>query len=100
MLGLLREADGPGIKVIHGVIVCGDKAAFYRYDCERRMVLPEPQGLISDLMTESGAARILGVMEDVKRMCGEIIPDPEVLLPYRDTQDSPFRKRKFRGVTF
>jgi hypothetical protein len=64
MLKLLKEVDVPGIKVVHGVCVCGSRAAFYEYDCERRLVSPTPQGQVHydwDLATHSGAVHFIQV---------------------------------------
>jgi len=82
MLELLKEADAPDIKVIHGVCVYGPQAAFYQYDRERQVVSPEPQGQVHfnlDLATESGAKRFVEVAEHVEQMCRELVPDLEVL---------------------
>ena len=81
MLKLLKEASGRGLNVMHGVCVCETQAAFYRYDRERQIVLPKPQGEVHfdlDLATETGAVRFAEVAEDVKEMCREFIPDLEV----------------------
>jgi hypothetical protein len=84
MLELLKEADAPDIKVIHGVCVCGSQAAFYQYDRERQVVSPEPQGQVHfdlDLATESGARRFVEVAEHVEQMCRELVPDLEIQQP-------------------
>lgn len=89
MLRLLKEADGPGIDVMHGVCVFETQAAFYQYDCKQQTVSPKPQGYVHfnfDLAKESGAVRFLEVAEDVKRMCREFIPDLEVPA-FLDTPD-------------
>jgi hypothetical protein len=62
MLELLKKADAPDIKVIHGVCVYGSQAAFYQYDRERQVISPEPQGRVHfdlDLAKESGAKHFL-----------------------------------------
>lgn len=76
MLKLLKEVDVPGMKVVHGVCVCGSRAAFYEYDCERQLVSPAPQGQVHydwDLATHSGAVHFIQVVEDVKQMYQELI---------------------------
>ena len=50
MLKLLKEVDVPGIKVMHGVCVCGPK----HYDW--------------DLATQSGAVQFVQVVEGVKQI--------------------------------
>jgi len=77
MLKLLVE---PCISVMHGMCVCGTQAIFYQYDCKRRNVLPNPEGQVHelDLATGSGSVHFMEVVEEVKRMCREIIPDLEV----------------------
>jgi len=85
MLELMKEADAPDIKVIHGVCVCGSQAAFYQYDRERQVVSPEPQGQVHfdlDLATESGARRFAEVAEHVEQMCRDLVP-LEILPPFR-----------------
>jgi len=86
MLELLKEADAPDIKVIHGVCVCGSQAAFYQYDCERQVVSPEPQGQAHfdlDLAMESRAKCFEEVTKHVEQMCRELVPDLEILPPFR-----------------
>jgi hypothetical protein len=81
MLELLKEADAPDIKVIHGVCVYGPQAAFYEYDRERQVVSPGLQGQVNfdlDLATESGAKRFVEVAEHVERMCRELVPNLEL----------------------
>ena len=76
MLELLKGADAPDIKVIHGVCVYGSQAAFYQYDRERQVVSPEPQGHVHfdlDLATESGAKHFVEVTEHVEQMCRELV---------------------------
>ena len=76
MLELLKGADAPDIKVIHGVCVYGSQAAFYQYDCERQVVSPEPQGHVHfdlDLATESGVKHFVEVAEHVEQMCRELV---------------------------
>jgi len=76
MLKLLKAVDVPGIKVVHGVCVCGSQAAFYEYDRERQLVSPEPQGQVHydwDLATQSGAVHFIQVVEGVKEMYQELI---------------------------
>ena len=78
----LKEASGRGLGVMHGVFVYEIRAAFYQYDRERQIVLPEPQGQVQPfdmhLTTERGAVRFLGIAEDVKQMRREFIHDLEV----------------------
>jgi len=69
----LKEVDVPGINVVHGACICGSQAAFYEYDCERRLVSPTPQGQVHydwDLATHS---HFIQVVEDVKQMYQELI---------------------------
>jgi len=85
MLELLKEADAPGIKVIHGVCVCGSQAALNQYDRERQVVSPEPQGQVHfdlDLATESGAECFKEVAEHVEQMCRVLVPDLEIFPPF------------------
>ena len=82
MLKLLVEAEGPcKISVMHGMCVCGTQASFNQYDRKRQNVFPKPQGQVHfdlDLATESGSVHFMEVVEEVKQVCREIIPDLEV----------------------
>jgi hypothetical protein len=40
LLELLKEADAPDIKVIHGVCVCGSQTAFYQDDVNDKLSRP------------------------------------------------------------
>jgi len=79
MLNLLQEPHG--LDIMHGVCVCGTRAAFYQYDSKRQIVLPKPQGQVNfdlDLVMESGAVCFIDVTEEVKQTCREFMPGLEV----------------------
>jgi len=51
--------------------VSGTRVTFYRYERDKGLFMPE-SGQVHfdlDLKEENGAARVLEVAEDVKRMC-------------------------------
>jgi len=71
MQKLLMEAKALEIQTIHGLCVWETKVAFYRYDREQGVVTPN-RGHVHfdlDLKEEDGAAGVIAVAEDVKRMC-------------------------------
>ena len=75
MRKLLTEADAPAIPTIHGVCVSGTRVTFYRYEWDKGLFMPE-SGQVHfdlDLKEENGAARVLEVAEDIKRMCRALI---------------------------
>ncbi len=85
MLNLLQEPHG--LDIMHGVCVCGTRAAFYQYDSKQQIVLPKPQGQVNfdlDLATESGAVHFMEVTEEVKQMCQEFMPDLGLVPTYLD----------------
>ncbi len=74
MQKLLMEAKALEIKTIHGLCVWETKVAFYHYDREQGVVLPN-RGHVHfdlDLKKEDGAAGVIEVAEDVKRMCKSV----------------------------
>jgi hypothetical protein len=75
MKKLLVGADVLDIKKVHGVCVSGTRVAFYSYDREQQVITPD-HGYVfldQDLRVVDGAAGMVEVAEDVKRMCRELI---------------------------
>jgi len=71
MQKLLMEAKALEIQTIHGLCIWETKVALYRYDREQGVVTPN-RGHVHfdlDLKEEDGAAGVIEVAEDVKRMC-------------------------------
>jgi hypothetical protein len=75
MRKLLIGADAPEIRVVHGMCVSGNRVAFYCYDREQEVFVPELGQLCFDLnfMEGDGATRMIEVAEDVKNMCRGVI---------------------------
>ena len=68
---LLMEAKTLEIQPIHGLCAWETKVAFYRYDREQGVVMPD-RGHVHfdlDLKEEDGAGGVIEVAEDVKKMC-------------------------------
>jgi hypothetical protein len=83
---LMIEAVAP-IKVIHGICVSGTRFAHYRYDHAQEVMTPGSEQQLHfdfDLKDESGADRLLSVVEDVKNMCREVVGELKVELPEDD----------------
>jgi hypothetical protein len=74
MKQFLMEVDALHIQTIHGICASGTRAAFYRYDRKEVVVTPDSETVHFDfdLASEDGAAHLLKVAEDAKRMCREI----------------------------
>ena len=72
MQKLLMEADALEIQAIHGLCVWETKVAFYRYNREQGVVTPDVHFDL-DLKDKDGAALVIEVAEDVKRMCQGLV---------------------------
>jgi hypothetical protein len=71
MKKLLMRPNALEIQTIHGICASGTRVSFYRYDRGQGVVTPDC-GRVHfdlDLKGEDGAAGMLEVVEDVKRMC-------------------------------
>jgi hypothetical protein len=71
------EANTPEIQTIHGLCVWETKVAFYRYDREQGVVTPNKGHVHFDLdmKEEDGAAAVIEVAKDVKRMCKPLVKE-------------------------
>ena len=74
---LLMEANTPNIQTIHGLCVWETRVAFYCYHREQGVVTPN-KGHVHfdlDLKEEDGAAAVIEVAKDVKRMCKALVKE-------------------------
>jgi hypothetical protein len=74
--GLLKDSVAP-VKVMKGACICGSRIRFYSYDRELEVFTPESQQPVCfdfDLAEQSGAVRMMEVVEEVKDVCRQLIP--------------------------
>lgn len=79
----LKESQSP-LKLIHGICVSANEAAFHHYDCDQRIFSPKSEGDHFDLHSERGSLHFMAVVKSVKDMCVEQIGE---LLEMEQSED-------------